>query len=624
MIKRGAFQSAYFIFGFLLFLARCTGTSGISELGGDSLSGDTTSGTTDSSGDTDSSSGSSEESGSSGSSGEGEAVPGVSFPGPTLRIDESKAVLAAVDPADDGVHYLPWVFYPDSVVPDSGTLTDLDTDGDGIVNNMRVAVSLAAITDTSTPVCEQTGIACCDILTDGSSACYLPDGTNDMTLYAQVVDTSANTVGSAIEATPNTNFLFLATAPKSLVATKTVSGTDATYPLWSLTDGIGVGIDFADGVFEVMGNFTENYLNFEASGDQLDYDPNTNYFGTRNSTEGIYLYEFDGRTAEYKCTRTDDDAEEYTFVKRTSDGQLRFGAKFTTATGATYLLNALDDSVSADGSTCDPDPSSDERIQFLNSDFAVDGITELKAKSIIAADVDDNSTPTAIVVFEDDSGTYRVRMSNPTIRTGGARKGGESALTGSYDFKDLVIYQSQNGTDPTTNAGKYLLLDAHNNTVWVGTYFVDPASPFTDDSITDTLDSSTSAVTVGTNPSSIVLNDDKTVAYVLNADDNTISVLPLKDSSGTVKSVSEIQSGIQTINLTDYLSGKDITLTPNELTYYASGDSKYVIAGLSGAKAALTIDVVSIESTATASSSDSTTKKKKKRGSSLIPSFLGR
>lgn len=601
MMKRGAFQSGYLIFGFLLFLAHCTGISGTSGLG-DSLSGDSTSGTTES-GDSTGSSGSSEESGSSGSAGEGEALPSFGFPAPALRTDSEKIVIAlsATDTGESTTARFGWgiarawaestssthvaiIGYDSSV--DTSTLADAD--GNGYVDDVKMIAATGSL-ETS---CEITYPA-------GSFTCYLSGATNTDTINVYAIDSTGESTSDTYSDLPSTSFAFFAQDPQDVAVAETISGTDAQIPLWILGDGVGLGfVDSAD-VLSIYGDYAELYSQGSLSGTQLAYASTSayNYFGLLDNSDatqpGIDLYSFDGSTPTYRCTWTGENTETFNFVKKTTDGELRVGRKALTPESDAYFFHALDKT------DCDPDPTQDDKIQFL----ATGDISGVMVKSLIAADVDD-TYGTAIVVFEDDSGNIRIRMAaDPSLSLGATgREGGATALSGTYDLRDLVIYKSQSGDVASSDKGKFLIPDYTNNVVWVGKYFLDRTLPYTEHDITDSLSNS---VTVGTGPQGITLNTEKTIAYVLNSD-NTISAFPLKDSSGNLLTAKQMNTRVTTITLSDYLSGKDLNFTADGLAYYETNNSsqRKLVIGTVGLKGGLIVDVTSYEASALPSAVD--------------------
>jgi len=122
--------------------------------------------------------------------------------------------------------------------------------------------------------------------------------------------------------------------------------------------------------------------------------------------------------------------------------------------------------------------------------------------------------------------------------------------------------------------------------VWTITYrfdgfhTTDPAYTY----ITAELDYTTNATAVGNSPIAIVLNEDKTIAFVLNEADATVSALRLSATAVT---------SVATYNLADTLSGKSVSITPNSITFYANEDteSQYLLVGGSGILGYLVVDV---------------------------------
>ena len=93
------------------------------------------------------------------------------------------------------------------------------------------------------------------------------------------------------------------------------------------------------------------------------------------------------------------------------------------------------------------------------------------------------------------------------------------------------------------------------------------------------------------NPQSFVFNSDKSRVFVVNQGDDTISVVTLVDAEGNVRSVSDMESDIVTINLSDYLNGKAFAVTANKAAYYSTIDGDYLLVGSEGIRGAIVVDL---------------------------------
>ncbi len=155
---------------------------------------------------------------------------------------------------------------------------------------------------------------------------------------------------------------------------------------------IGVKSSLDSSIWRVFGDLNINYLdfsidntNFTSAGSLVfDYDATTNYFGV-TETDGVKLYKLDTtteNTTDPGCKATQSDAASYTMVKYTGDNRLRYGTERISSKPDGYIYYALD------GTTCDPDSSTSNSIQFIaNRDFESDGTTQLTHKKTIAFDV---------------------------------------------------------------------------------------------------------------------------------------------------------------------------------------------------------------------------------------------
>lgn len=206
-------------------------------------------------------------------------------------------------------------------------------------------------------------------------------------------------------------------------------------------------------------------------------------------------------------------------------------------------------------------PDSYNYITYLSSND--DALTDKKGNSIQTTKVNlfdvymaqytSQSTAT-FVLFEDQNGQERLRYASQHVANND-RFGGSLPLktfTGTDgDFRKILIYdQSLDPSTLTLSDTKGLLLDAANNKAWI------VKADQTNKTVTSLLKT---GVTTGNNPVDMVLSEDHDKAYILNAGDDTITVVDL-----FVKNPPTIE---KTINLKDYLPTDQINLNPTHIRY---------------------------------------------------------
>ncbi|MBI2339534.1 MAG: hypothetical protein HYU99_04075 [Deltaproteobacteria bacterium] len=597
---------------FLLFVTACTGIGGTGSSG---LTGETSGSTT-----SDEGGATSTDSGSGSDAGSADAMPGgVPIALPSLTIDTDKIIAAAEavgtetstaasSPRHPGTWalwhlsklirsawaaselqtHVPIIGYAGAVSStityDDGTTAEMtDADLDGYFDTYQVAVSTAEITDTSTNVCEQSGVVCVSAATDGSFEAYYDDATNSTTFYVYLTD--GTNLSSAISEVPNTNFLWFRQEPKDVTggpSEQSVSDlnlTDANV-IWSLGDDRIIPVIENSGTFMVVGNYADYYEADTASGATGIAFGETSYLSKLNSTDGLPFDTFDSAYwfgsdfLRDSGTATVENTEAYNVVKKSNDGKLRFVRK-----PQTEILETLDEEFIYYALTTDP-PSSSESIPFFqNTDSDMTGV------QVANTHVFDAGSSYALALFEDQSGNKRLRA---VKRSSSTRFGGSTAIStdvsNTPEFKDMVIYSEQTTSSTYTYA---LLLDSANNMVWqIKARYRSSSSQ----SVTSELLTSTNGIAVGSNPTSIVLNEDKTKAYVLNQTDKTVSVITVMDGT-TVRSYASIAT--QTINLSDYLNGKDLTMTPNQLAYHQNptSEKEYLVVSDQSLKGSIVVDL---------------------------------
>ncbi len=464
-----------------------------------------------------------------------------------------------------------------------------DADGDGFIDDYKVVVSDAAQTSAS-DICDKTGVTCWAITTSGSFEAYPPSASSH---YLYVTD--GQSLSSAVNKTPNSHLLWTAQAPDDLAVTGSgldlaALGVSDAGVVFALAGGGVVPMMNDGGSFKVVGDYTTGYSVGSVSGTQLAFDPNNFYLADRRST-GIpystfgasYLGDPTATVLSALGVAEVEEAEDYTVLKRTgTDNKIRFAIKPVSTTqneGKIYDLT---------------DPLSSPTI-FLESGDKDSGGTVMTNKQTLAFDVDDGTLEVSIALFEDLSDQVRLRSVYPISST---RFGGTSPLSSgdgftftAEDFGDLLIYLAQPNS---TTVGRALLLDKTHSLVWMLSYFYNVSHP-TSSTLTSSLTEATDGITLSAHPKDMVLNGDKTKAYVLG-DDDKIYILDLFTSDGLTAYEAPSVS-VNTIALTDYVD-VSTDLSPETLSYQQdSSGNGYLLVGLQGIKGVLAVDLANAQTT---------------------------
>ncbi|MBX7149885.1 hypothetical protein K1X76_12510 [bacterium] len=479
------------------------------------------------------------------------------------------------------VTYAPDANQNTPVMGDAGSVDTTgmsDTDEDGFADVFSVQV----VADEATPVS-------CPLKMDGSFECSIPSTTVASQLSMAVTDGVQKS--EAITETPNQHLLWVKNTPSDVVAggsaleLATLGLTDSDVAFTLAGNNI-VPIVNVDGTFMVAGNAENNY-SIGTAQNQLAYDPTNSYLANRTSA-GIpytsFLPEYLGDPLTDVLsdvgTVTVPEAEDYTALKFSGDGKLRFGIKSVIAAqnhGRIFSLTPMDYSTNIDF--------------FKIGDVDAQGMP-LTHNQTLAFDMDDGSFKIALALFEDTSNNIRLRA-NYLLDPSRGRFGGSSPLTSgdnfiftANDFGDLLVYKYQT----STQVGRALLLDKTHAKIWVITYSYDALTP-ANSRVTSTFASATNGISIGNNPKDIVLNTDKTRAYIV-CSDNKIYVLDLFKASGVARDPATVRVG--TINLTDFID-KPIELKPSTISYQKDiSGNEYLLVGSEGLKGMLAIDLETV------------------------------
>jgi len=388
-------------------------------------------------------------------------------------------------------------------------------------------------------VAEETG---CDnafaIEEDGSFMGYAYfDDISATQLYMAVVDPdTCEAKGDASLQYVQSNMRWLASAATDLI----VKGNDVN----ALTENVVVQASIADdGALRVDEDYEDGYGLFGVDGTKLIYDIayDRNYFGVMNTAStaeggGVHAHESDG--TDTGIFGQVDDADEYTMVKSVY-GSVYYSVKKTSDTEA-YIYDLYDGIPMFLG---DLHPLNYNHVQLLYENVDSEG-NPMRFSQIFSFDADE-TTGYFAAVYEDIEGNVRVRMTNHMNMFGG-----ETPLTGvgleAFDIKDLVFYDTD----------KFLLLDAANDAVYTMT--VD----FDNETVPSTIEATNTTI-VGDYPVAIALNEDKDRAYVLNANDETVSIIGLTNDDEAKTPLVKPQV-LGTKSMSDYIDGAlSVTFEPN-------------------------------------------------------------
>ncbi len=546
-----------------------TGNFGGGDDIGDASSGESSSGSNATDASSESSGSSSDESGtgesgsdSEGESGDSDLIPTAQLPYPSLKTDDTFAF--AQDSEQD--------------VPITGSVSDYGSDSIVAVSTSDITASAMLIksprplwervrergffiadayASTDNVLCSTEGITCCPLNDDGTFECYYETTDSSVTsVYLAVIDGNGDIVSDSVEIDVDSNFHYLGETPQDVV----LAGDD----IYTITNGVAVKTTYNSEHerFEVAGDHEDNYADFTAEGSKIAYDSSSSSFGVLDSQNGVSLMELaDDTVTDLGASATQEDATGYTAIKAV-DGHLYYGISEEIDDEA-YVYNALyayQDSLTQSRAT-------GSNFKFIATE---DGLTH---KETLAFDI--NSSNRGVFVFKDADDNIRARISNGSdTMFGGDTPLSCSSSCETFDFKDIQFFDRSHA----------LLLDAANDMAWIISADADAQT------VTSTLDSTSGGIEVGDNPVAMVINTTGTRAYVLDAGNESISVINLKNSDGTTR---VLPRRIATQSLSSEVSLGSRSFTPNTLKF---ADGKLIV-GSSNMKALLVLDVANITET---------------------------
>jgi len=395
-----------------------------------------------------------------------------------------------------------------------------------------------------TEFCDQEKVFCCPPASDGSFTCY-PTGTNSSNFNIYLTD--GENLSPATKEGVNHKVLWLNESPKDMVSTGDM--------IYSMTNGVAVKMQYSttDSLWYVVGNYLESYKNFEVGGDRFDFDPGNDFFGVMNRTDGVNLKMLsNGNVTDLGITSTQVDATEYTAIKY-ENGNLMYGIAEEGDEEA-YIYHALDGT----GPRFDPDSNLPDWIQFIAvGDTEDDGVTPMTHFRTV--DFAINTLGHLFVAYEGRDGELRFRMSDGTVRFGG--KLPVNSRLGRPNIKALSFIDDDN----------VILLDDANHKVWV------VRTDRVGRRINSNLSLSVDGIPPESGPVAVAFNPEKSIAFVLGGKSETIYALSIVPGN--------LPRVVGTVKLADFTPGKNLTFTPNKITY----QDEHLFVGCKGIKSQLVI-----------------------------------
>jgi len=490
---------------------------------------------------------------------------------PISYLDGSGFLIAA----PDEFNLIPVLAFADALNLNSES-DFVDDNGDGYYDNVFLAVSteatgLTAISDNTSTIgrffqnarAENPAQQLCPIRTTNLIECFFdPQNQSPANLALALTDGNSNLLSEIITENLQANVFYVRDAQTDLV--------DAAGDLYTLTNGVGVRINTQENSsnnnFRVNGDYRNNYAAFESDGDQFLYQADNSVLILKNNVSGfsvlqgnniidlfqITSYQTGGQATEYTVFKPYEEIVYYAIAQNTSD--------------EAFLYNLFEYEMSFFGMTSRNYNFTYNHIRFISPTNDNDALgRKLTHTRTLAFDI--NNDGYALVLYQDGENKIRLRASNSSNFLG-ARTRLQGFDINTFDFRDIQFFAED----------RALLLDALNNRLWL--IELDVAQNF----VTQVLNAH---VLVGQTPIQLVMNTAKTRAYVLNAGDESISVISLANSNGTPRTQPAV---IATYPLTRALGGKNLTWSPNTLA--VTEDSLFV--GSQNLKAVIQIQLSEI------------------------------
>lgn len=433
------------------------------------------------------------------------------------------------------------------VVAQAGAVTDFD-EGDQIAISSTVFTAqeesiyssfLVSTAHAAEDACANPDFHFCDIEADGSFECFVNPGMSPTSFYYTVVDENCDfKTETVVEDPVQENLLYLASVPTDVGIVED--------DLFSLTDSKGVKVAEDGGKLKVFGNFQQNYQNFETTGGKISYASSDSLVATMNPVSGIELFpNTSGTIGTPKPIFTMFDTlpviRSYTFLKPVN-GIMYFGFEPEVATDEGYLMYATTEDLWNNVSY--------KKIWFTkNNDTDSSGHVINHTKTLAFDSVQLGAFTWTIVAFQDHE-DIRIKAIKTLGMSISERLSGDIwKTTTEVDIEDIVVWYD----DDVENI-LFAILDSMKNKVTLGRVNVNGIDPL---KIFDN-----KSILVGENPRSMVYSKNSGKLYVLNQNDQSISVIPLMLDESTSVKFPEVS---KVIYLSDSVPGKTISFRGNSI-----------------------------------------------------------
>ncbi len=473
-----------------------------------------------------------------------------------------------VAPTGDAAGLFPVLILPEGIILNSETIPQ-DSDGDGFYDDAYIAVSTdtAALEASSveakwhwskffkTAHAEASAVQLCPITTANTVECFFDPKTESPTQLHLALSTADGTLFSEIlTETIQPKMYYLRQAQSDLLY--------AGNQLYAIANNQGVEISPNASGMNVTGVFSNDYQAFVTDGSELIYDATNNFFATLNTETGVTLEQ---RLAESVWGNVDNytngEATAYTVFKPYGE-TIYYGIAEASDTSA-FLYNLYE------GTT---HYSSTSDLLYEHLCFVATGDLDSDGQQITHTETlsfDFNSERNVLVLFKNGLGQWLLRSTNNAAQKVGGERPISSPVVDTLDLRSVEFFGDDHG----------LILDILNKRLWLIGF--DAAESRLTQVLRD-------FVLVGNNPTDLTLNANEDRAYVLNVDDESISVVNLANSDGSKRYAPQV---VATFNLS--MTGKNFKISPNTMTLSDTA----IFVGSQNTKAILEIPLSQISET---------------------------
>lgn len=462
-------------------------------------------------------------------------------------------------------------------------------------------------------ICDRNNVTCCPVDEEtGEFTCY-PLGTNDSE-FAYFLTKNGMIHGEVSFTQANENMLFFSETLNQITPALNHSddlgpNNDSHSSLALSGASIKKFISFYDHdeeklVHRVLGDSDNNYRAYNAMrASHIHFNKENNSLSLLHKESGIEFRDYFDLNNE-GFLKTVDFMNHYHKLKRTSDNKLRFLARTGNESDHYVSIYSADDNVD----NHDDDPDFDESIVALN----LRDQNDVRAcKNALAYDVDREGCS----LFAYESVDNNVRLKLACLYSDDYKSfGGNLPLRGldenSY-LTDIHMYDTEFRHENAMISGQALLLDEGSGKIWHLRYQAahnfdpnrnDPVQgSYLNSVIRDGIlvQELSDFIEIGVAPVAMILNTDRSLAYVLHRDDK-LSVLRLKSEAGSyLNNVDFIKQTKNTYDLKSFLNlparrelaryNKKMSPKNIELRELPDG-TKFLMISLNGLKAGLMID----------------------------------